>query len=229
MGIHVERHFRRAGLNVELISKILNRGRWLRDGVFYANVVGSGKDERFQLHIGKNRFQVLNVDKEKRHLLAHLQEEDGTKRKIVFGHDERHLFVAETGDQNISTVHQALESLTPEGAQQKGVVRQGEWFFIPMQHLEPPKNLISKNENLPGGGKPHKAEFFFAEAFNYTPSTRRQMARWSSRGAPPTSFCVRGKITHSDHTTVTLDFWHKAERNLEQRSRAGTFGFGFVD
>lgn len=225
MGTHVERHFRRAGLNVELVSKIPNRGRWLRDGVFYANVVGKGKDERFQIYVGKNRFQVLNVDKEKRHLLAHLQEEDGTKRKIVFGHDERHLFVAETGDQRLSTVRQALDSLAPEGARQKGVVRQGEWFFLPMQHLEPPKNLISKNENLPGSRNPHTAEFFFAEAYVDDPVRRR----WSTRKATPSSFYVRGKITHSDHATVELDFWHKAERNLEQRGRAETFGFGFVD
>jgi len=31
---------------------------------------------------------------------------------------------------------------------------------------------------------------------------------------------ARGRVSHPDHATITLDGWHRVEMNNEQRSRA---------
>jgi len=124
-------------------------------------------------------------------------------------------------------------------------IRQGEWFFVPAA-LKADPLLVIKNEPLSrgNGGKPHWAEECYrsggdtvyvsarhpngltAEEYKkLPPSERNQGFNVMKRDA---AVYVRGKMSHPDHETVTLDGWHRVLMNTENRSSAMRF-LAFLD
>jgi hypothetical protein len=124
-------------------------------------------------------------------------------------------------------------------------IRQGEWFFIPTA-LKTDPLLVLKNEPLSrgNGGKPHWAEQCYrsggdtvyvstkypagltAEEYKELPSSERNSGfKIMKRDA---AVYVRGKMSHPDHETVTLNRWHRVLMNTENRSKAMRF-LAFLD
>ncbi len=113
--------------------------------------------------------------------------------------------------------------------------RQGEWFFVPAWSLKVPKNLILKNEPFNRGrGKFHYAQEAYRSGgtrvyvlgeqvlsvYEYNKlSEESRKQPWRSMTENATMY-VRGKITHADHATLTLDGWHRVLMNLESRAKA---------
>jgi hypothetical protein len=123
---------------------------------------------------------VLDVQPTDRHLLL-LVREGKDKSKFLWGHDERHWFVAGIPEAaSVGTVRQAKEALKPAEVQsaqaRQGLkarasnrrknpayVRQGEWFFLPVATMAVDEKLVLRDEPLSrgNGGKPHWAEFCY--------------------------------------------------------------------
>ena len=92
-------------------------------------------------------LDVVDSSAARRHLLL-LVRDGAEKSKFLFGHDERHWFVAAIPEaaRGVSGVAQAIEALQPEDVREavnrakpkdphrrknKAFIRQGEWFFVP--------------------------------------------------------------------------------------------------
>ena len=203
---------------------------------------------------------VLNCKPLQRHLLLMFREstESGARvlHRFLCGHDEREWFAAAIpSDARISTVAQAMEALKPEEARQSqvrrgvrrkhinkrhnaGFLRQGEWFFMPVEKIEAGELPILLNEPLSrGGGKPHMAEELvrtggvqvyqrwpggkiYGEE-EYRKLLRQHPHRWRwVPGREDMEVHVRGRITHPDHKTLVLNHWHRVLPNTEHRSAA---------
>jgi hypothetical protein len=115
-------------------------------------------------------LQVVQVDREDRHLLLHVGEKmsDGTteKSKFLCGHDERHWFVAAIPEkERVTTIKDAKEALKPKELPKfRDWYRQGEWFFVPRPEFHLPRGAATThNEALVRrtrdgrGGKAHYA------------------------------------------------------------------------
>jgi hypothetical protein len=142
-----------------------------RDGEYFEVVTRPGVD---------SEVAVLDVQPADRHLLL-LVREDGEKRKLLCGHDERHWFVAAVPEAApVGTVRQAKEALKPAevraaqgrrglraeaGNRRKNAAyrRQGEWFFVPAPDLVVAEALVLRDEPISrgNGGKPHRVEFCY--------------------------------------------------------------------
>lgn len=119
-------------------------------------------------------------------------------------------------------------------------LRQGEWFFIPALATAVLEHLVLRNEPLRRGrGKPHHCEFLYrlggttvyvcrqfpnglteaerAALFATNPLASRWA--WRAMQRDPQVF-VRGRVSHADHATITLDGWHRVLMNTEAESRA---------
>ena len=117
--------------------------------------------------------------------------------------------------------------------------RQGEWFLTPVADFfpEPPAHLIHRNDPITRGrGKPHIVEFLYrnpgqtvyvapgggtlsAEAFDAMNAVERKKRMWTAR-TEVGEVWAKGRVSHPDHATITLDGWHRVEMNNEQKSRA---------
>tara|TARA_B100000614_G_scaffold262909_1_gene300533 strand:+ start:96402 stop:97202 length:801 start_codon:yes stop_codon:yes gene_type:complete len=128
-----------------------------------------------------------------------------------------------------------------------GFRRQGEWFFIPQPGFEPSKDaIVLKDEPISRGrgSKPHNCEMmirsggetvyvhptFAGSGISQQEFDRRRMEaqangdsrfrmgwRQMQRDA---KVYVKGRISHSDHATITLDCWHLVEMNTESNAPA---------
>ena len=117
--------------------------------------------------------------------------------------------------------------------------RQGEWFFVPESSFVADEKLILRNEPLRrGAGKPHMVEqlyrtggeeVYVTKRFpnGLTPPEYRAMLlnnpaakrwRWQMMRRNPGVY-ARGSVSHSDHATITLPFWHRVIMNTETQSR----------
>lgn len=123
--------------------------------------------EEFDLGIPPEVEAVpLNVRPRDRALLLLVR--DGDDARYLFGHDERHWFVAALpGDARVTTVAQAREALKPPEVRAaehrrraRECPRQGEWFFVPAPHLEVDQWVVLREEPLSRGPRstPHLAE-----------------------------------------------------------------------
>jgi hypothetical protein len=124
-----------------------------------------------------------------------------------------------------------------------GFVRQGEWFFVPVKAKISLNwtDRILKNEPMvrSDGGKPHYAEELIRyggedvwvcrhypsglteENYQKEIFANQDAKRWNwSRMRRNPEVYVRGKISHADHATITLDGWHRVHMNTEPRARA---------
>lgn len=125
-------------------------------------------------------------------------------RNYLMGMDEKHLFISELPRNGaINTVRDAHRILKPtivlEREVRAKIIRQGEWFFLPLtaseredletklQNMIPQKNVpIGKSRN------PHVAELYLDPY-------------------------VKGKVVHAQHETVTFGEWHRVIQNTELR------------
>lgn len=124
-------------------------------------------------------------------------------------------------------------------------IRQGEWFFVPTA-LKADPLLVLKDEPLSrgNGGKPHWAEECYrsggdtvyvsakypsgltADEYKKLPASERNAGfNVMKRDA---AVYVRGKMSHPDHESVTLNGWHRVLMNTENRSSAMRF-LAFLD
>ncbi len=120
--------------------------------------------------------------------------------------------------------------------------RQGEWFFVPMRaQFRVHEHLILQNEPLSRNAqsKPHICEelhrrggrpvYVFAGK-TWEKSEFEKMRRKNPRfgrdarswRADPRVY-VRGRVCHADHTTITLEGWHRVYINGEVSTSSVTF------
>ncbi len=121
--------------------------------------------------------------------------------------------------------------------------RQGEWFFIP-DDIEPGAHQVRKNEPLSRGrgSKPHLAQFAFRvggvavkvcnefptglthEEYNavIASNPRAQYFNWRDMQRDATVY-VKGRISHADHATITLNSWHRVLMNTERPTETVAF------
>jgi hypothetical protein len=144
------------------------------------------------------------------------------ERRFLIGFDRRHLFAAQvpSGD----TVWEAHEALKPQEVRSAEtqwpgrIVRQGEWFFVPLSPREENEVRQSRwfsnnswwRHRLPSSGEPHWAE--------------------SLVGLSGNRLFVRGTVHHRDHHTVCFDRWRRVHLNAEVRRRNDLArGFYWID
>src|SRR5258708_7702792 len=148
----LRRHFSRMGARL----KIRGPGPWQGEKVRID--VGRDRDgEFFDVRCQDGLMpEILDVQPAARHLV--LMVRDGsTKNKFLLGHDERHWFAAAVPGDNVRDVRTAIDSLRPTEVEGLNAIRQGEWFFVPVEVLA---SVIYRNERLSrgGGSKPHICE-----------------------------------------------------------------------
>ena len=117
--------------------------------------------------------------------------------------------------------------------------RQGEWFFVPEPTMMVNPKLVLRNEPLRrGAGKPHMVEQLFRTGgetvyvsskrpngllpaeYKRLLKTQPGAARWGWRMMRrDMGVYARGAVSHADHATITLPFWHRVMMNTETQSR----------
>jgi len=121
----------------------------------------------------------------------------------------------------------------------RAFVRQGEWFFLPRADLAVPPKSVLRNEPMQrSGGKAHWAEFAFrrggetvyvSTAFprGLTEKEFRVFQARNKRSGDSFSVMrrnaqlfVRGRISHPDHATISLNVWHEVMMNTENLEQA---------
>jgi len=130
----------------------------------------------------------------------------------------------------------------------EGYVRQGEWFFIPHPNMEVSEDKIIRNEPIRRGrGKAHMVEEVFRsggttvhrcwkypdglteekykELIKKDPSAKAM--NWTVMRRDAAVFC-RGKVSHPDHATIELTFWHRVIPNTESNASWST-NMAFLD
>ena len=121
-------------------------------------------------------LEVIDVRPRDRHLLL-LARSAGEKSKFLFGHDERHWFVAAVpeaarGVTGVTTAKLALQPSAVRNALDRArpkdrfrrrnaaYVRQGEWFFVPAPQLRVDEAFVLRDEPLTrGSGKAHVLQY----------------------------------------------------------------------
>lgn len=199
-------------------------------------------------------LEVVDVQPHDHHLLL-LARVGDEKSKFLCGHDERHWFVAAIPEdaRGVTGVETAKAALQPEIVRARiervrpknrfrrrnaAYVRQGEWFFVPAQGIEPPSGFVLRDEPLRrGDGTAHVMQFAFrrgGEAVyvnrahpagiserkyaRLTPAQRRS-GGWVRMVREPEVY-AKGAIRHPHHATVHLAGWHRVLMNTEQGARA---------
>jgi hypothetical protein len=185
----------------------------------------------------KTELVVLDVQPEDRHLLL-LTREGKKKARFLAGHDERHWFVAAIPEKTpVSTVRAAKNALKPAPVKEaSGVIRQGEWFFIPRPKEKINERLVLRDEPLTRGrgSKPHRCQYLvrtggetvyvkggqiLTETAYAKLEAKAKGRGWQIMRRNPKVF-VRGRVQHSDHKTIVLPGWHEVVMNTENESVA---------
>jgi hypothetical protein len=183
------------------------------------------------------RDKVLRTFKNGRTVEVERQTPEGT-RHFLCGVDERnHPFIAQLSRAatSIKAAHELLKPAEVRGMQVKGhgknskvkarnkkaVLRQGEWFLIPLNITEQAeieayakKHGVVRNQPLGGRGKPHTAD-----------ETILMPLKKPAVGNP--QLYMRGKLRHVEHDTLDFPHWVKVIRNLE--AGGATAGATWVD
>lgn len=126
--------------------------------------------------------------------------------------------------------------------------RQGEWFFVPEPALIVDDKFVLHNEPIRrGAGKPHLVEQLFRTGGEtvhvcakhpngLTPMEYKSLLQrtpsaahwgWRVMRRNPGVY-ARGAVSHPDHATITLPFWHRVVMNTETQSRTMA-NVAFVD
>ena len=196
---------------------------------------------------------VVEVRPEDRHLLLLVRSTNefghtDNKEHFLCGHDERHFFVA--GVKGVSTVNEAKDQLKPREILSKetgkaskrnrrkteNFIRQGEWFFVPVEDPELDTLPIHKDEPISRGrgSKDHVVSELvrkggtklnicsrFPDGLTDTQKEEAiaknpNLAHLAWRtGVADAKVYARGEVKHSDHATITLKGWHRVYMNRE--------------
>jgi hypothetical protein len=241
------RHFAACHLPVEFVDVDPRRERGrpplssrLADNYFFVDIVTRRKrEQRFRIFADDHAtLNLLDKQPARRHVLLQVRStpfEREVVNNYLLGHDERELFVVESN--RVNSIRDAIEALKPfevRRAEQRGlkVVRQGDWFFIPLRATFQitPAMILHRNETIGGPnatqwgirvGNPHVAEeqlLIFGDAY------ARRFDKWERTKNALLSVYVRGKIRHEDHATIELREWHRAVQNVVNGSTA-TIGY----
>ncbi len=248
----IRRHFEAIGARVEF-RPYGRRESWLAPDSVLFDVLSDRRGRYFDIAVGPEapELVVLQVRPKEHHLL--LYSRDGSR--FLCGHDERDWFIAAV-PKRVSTVRDAKQALMPPEVWEEArrlspsatdnrrnpvFVRQGEWFFVPVDR-EFPEALVHRNEVLLrwGSRKPHVCEELYREGGQliyivggrayakdeYMVKRKRNpkfaRARVEYRVGDPVVY-VRGSIRHPDHATVRLDGWHRVYVNGEPRTGSVAF------
>lgn len=212
--------------------------------------------------------RALTVEPKGRHLLLQVEGKDDfgetVKSKFLCGHDERNWFVAAIpeGARGVKDVPSAMEALKPPEVRErqaavslprkhrrtrknKAFLRQGEWFFVPVDLKVEDPFIIQKDGVIRRGrGKPHiVAEEYRRDGtlvfvhptrapngitkteFEKLPSEQKyddrgiRLHAWSTMYRDPVVY-ARGTVKHPDHATITLNGWHRVYQNTETKAKA---------
>lgn len=119
-------------------------------------------------------------------------------------------------------------------------IRQGEWFFL-AENISTKAEWILKDEPITRGtgSKPHMCEFMYrsggeqvyvcsrypaginAIAYNSLLKTDKDAKSFGWRVmTKDASVYVKGRISHADHATITLNGWHRVVMNTESKAAA---------
>lgn len=251
----LQRRFREARLDLELLREPMSRGRAARgvEDIVQIDIARARSGETFRLYPGArdNRIEVLGTDAPHRQLVLFVEEArrrfevrvsrhvaiapgtrvlreekharvieqftEAEKRHFLCGMDEQHLFIALL-PHGASSVHGARDALrAPEvppsfADRRHGIIRQGEWFFLPLKAREQSEidlalrggSLlrqigIAQAARIARAGRPHVAEEIVVLA-----------------GAPIPRIYVRGSVRHPDHRTVTFREFRRTVPNRER-------------
>lgn len=257
---NLEKQFENIGGRVTIRKGTASRRIASRGTVLRLNVSKDKRGEHFTLTIDPDVdekdiiVQVLDVDDKLRQMLLLVKHEETVERLLV-GHDESHWFVA--GVTMSRTIKEAFENLRPVAAtvamrrsgvknkdwrkrKNKGFVRQGEWFFVPVHFEEDKTTIIHKNEPIrrPTGGSAHVVEevvrrggetvytkgekVISVEEYKKLDKLEQLGYRQQVLGA---RVIGRGKVKHPDHKTIELKDWHEIHLSTE----AGVTSNAFID
>ena len=223
------------------------------------------KGEYFRIGISDKRgfnLSVIDMKKAERHLLLMLKVKNDNNtiidetHKVLCGHDERNWFTCGIPGKSVRNVFDAMEALKPDSiheAQGKinlsikdkrkrknaAFVRQGEWFFRPV-NINADKKIIHKDEPISrgGGSSPHMVESLIREGgttvyvhnqvapegftqkelsdfLKQNPKLRERDFQVRTRDA---MVYAKGKVRHRDHKTIILRDWHEVFMNREADS-----------
>lgn len=251
----LSKKFGQMGARVKVEPFVSNIYRNDRSGIdIKTDVNGEYFDIRVEAN-DKVDYEVIDTRPDLRHLLLMARRERG-KQKFLCGHDERHWFVCAVPGDSVSNVVNAMEALQPREVKavvnrrvkrvkdrlrrkNKAFVRQGEWFFIPVESLVVDPKLVIPNERLSrgGGSKAHMCQYMYrvggavvwvcpvfpqgvTEArYHKMLSTVRAAKNWNwqQMRLEPTVY-VRGRVWHSDHKTIVLHGWHRVLMNTEREA-----------
>lgn len=269
MSSNLEKIFDKIGARVNFVTHPVQRAfrnEANQSAPVRLNIVTVDGEEAFEISVRSDLessldLNVLEVRAKDRHLVLLARQVDADGRALVkdhflCGHDERHLFVAAVSP--VSTVAAAKASLKPNAVrdQETGLntkkrnrrrnkvfVRQGEWFFIPVE-ITPDVKFIRRSEPLVRGrgSKPHTAQYAYREGGQTVrvcreypngltmdeykslieTSPRAQYFNWRDMQRDANVY-VKGRISHADHATVVLDTWHRVLMNSERRTETVAF------
>ena len=199
-------------------------------------------------------YEVIDLRPDLRHLLL-IERRETSKNKFLCGHDERHWFVCAVPGNNVSNVETAMEALQPVDVRSQinrklrrrknrftrrneVFVRQGEWFFVPVEGLKVNPHLIFRNEPINRGrGQSHFCEEVYrdggvavmvcrrrptgvtVEEYNRLLKSTPDAASWNWRPMRrDATVYARGRVRHPDHKTIVLDGWHRVLMNTENEA-----------
>jgi hypothetical protein len=172
------KHFKSLGARVKFHPIDTPRPRATRppETTYIIDVRTDKQGEYFDIAQGKNapEFELLQIKPKSRHMLLYTHH----GQRFLFGHDERHWFVAGIRDA-VSTIRAAKQSLLPreiweqvrhlspdevDNRRNAFFLRQGEWFFVP-SNKEIPERMIHRNEPLQRTprSKPHICQELYRE------------------------------------------------------------------
>ena len=166
----LQRHFADCELPIHFIDSDPRRTWRSRTYVdpedfFFVDVVTARhQDQYFRFFVHKDAsLQLMDKNSDTRHLLLQVRCEPVNSRReavrhLLMGHDERQLFVVSS--ERTSSVRDALAALKPREviwAEQRGwkVVRQGDWFFIPVRRRFEITGDMIVHRNSPKIGRAH--------------------------------------------------------------------------
>jgi hypothetical protein len=226
----------------------------------YALDIGTDKQGQiYELQLSAEReaeleINVLQCERSDRHLLL-LVKAAQTKDRFLCGHDEREWFVAavpgpatnvaqaklalQPGDVRLAADRAGLNLRQRMRRHNRAFIRQGEWFFVPVQNVRADEKFILRNEPISrGGGKPHwVAELYRTggevvvvcwkfpngiteSEYRCLIAENREAKRWSwQKRVRNAGVFARGTVRHPDHATITLRDWHRVLMNTENTTR----------
>lgn len=139
-----------------------------------------------------------------------------TNKFFVFGQDEGSYFGCEL-PKAAKTVQGAFDTLVPDAVREVPFVRQGEWFFVPVDDKDVPATKDCALQFETGNGYPVEDAVFMP--LETADSNRHHVCVAEGRVGPGGVVYVRdGTADHDEHESVVLTGWYAVYRNTAVRS-----------